>query len=333
MGDVLGMKYTRPVFFILLLLGCLAGEFSSAQSSYLQPGTAVASTAGLGDDSQPDTVLTIKKRVDEVHVLFTATDRHGKFVRNLNENDFVVLDDHKPPQEIVSFRHDTDLPLELGLLVDTSGSVQGRFGFEQEAAVSFLQRTLRPNFDRAFVMGFNSKSQVTQDFTDNVKLLQTGVERLHDGGGTAIYDAIYKACRDKLITATSDRPERRAIIVVSDGEDNQSEVTRAQAIEMAQRAEVMIYAISTDDSGLVLRGDKALQQLADATGGRAFFPFKMKDIKNSFAAIEDELRSQYVISYHPADFDPDGRYRSIQITALKKDLQVRARQGYYAPRQ
>jgi VWFA-related protein len=169
--------------------------------------------------------------------------------------------------------------------------------------------------------------------------LQTGVSQLRDGGGTALYDAIYRACRDKLRDQVinsdpqSDRPIRRAIVVVSDGEDNQSEVSRAQAIEMAQRAEVMVYAISTDDSGLVLRGDKTLQQIADATGGRAFFPFKMKDIKNSFAAIEDELRSQYVISYHPADFDSDGRYRAIQITAIKKDLQVRARQGYWAPRQ
>jgi len=102
---------------------------------------------------------------------------------------------------------------------------------------------------------------------------------------------------------------------------------------MAERAQVLIYAISTDDSGLILRGDQRLQQLADATGGRAFFPFKMKDIKSSFSAIEDELRSQYVISYSPANFDADGRFRSIQITALKKDLQVRSRRGYFAPQQ
>ena len=102
---------------------------------------------------------------------------------------------------------------------------------------------------------------------------------------------------------------------------------------MAQRAEVIIYAISTDDSGLILRGDKVLEQLAGATGGRAFFPFKMKDITHSFAAIEDELRSQYIVSYKPADFDADGRFRSIEISALKKDLQVRARKGYFAPQQ
>jgi VWFA-related protein len=271
--------------------------------------------------------------VDEVNVLFIATDHHGKFVRNLNQGDFTILDDHKPPQSIVNFRRETDLPLELGLLVDTSGSVHSRFDFEQEAAVSFLQHTLRANFDKAFVMGFSTHSQVTQEFTDNVRLLETGVRNLHNGGGTAMYDAIYRACREKLSKDRGDHPVRRAIIVVSDGEDNQSEVSRALAIEMAQRSEVIIYAISTDDSGLILRGDKALQQLADATGGRAFFPFKMKDIKNSFAAIEDELRSQYVVSYRPADFDADGRYRSIEITALKKDLQVRARKGYYAPRQ
>jgi Ca-activated chloride channel homolog len=289
-------------------------------------------SASTGTDPS-DTILTIKKRVDEVNVLFIATDHHGKFVRNLNQGDFNILDDHQPPQSIVNFRRETDLPIELGLLVDTSGSVHGRFDFEQEAAVSFLQHTLRANFDKAFVMGFSSHSLVTQDFTDSVRLLETGVHSLRNGGGTALYDAIYRACREKLSKERGDHPVRRAIVVVSDGEDNQSEVTRASAIEMAQRAEVIVYAISTDDSGLILRGDKALQQLADATGGRAFFPFKMKDIKNSFAAIEDELRSQYVVSYRPANFDADGRYRSIEITALKKDLQVRARKGYYAPRQ
>jgi len=159
------------------------------------------------------------------------------------------------------------------------------------------------------------------------------VQRLSNGGGTALYDAIYKACKEKLLREHSDHPIRKAIVVLSDGEDNQSEHSRAQAIEMAQRAEVLIYAISTDDSGLILRGDRVLEELANASGGRAFFPFKMKDVKNSFSAIETELRSQYVVSYHPADFDADGRYRSIEITALKKDLQVRARKGYYAPRQ
>jgi len=308
-----------------------------AQSNYVVPASALpvvgASVASAPPASEPsdDAILTIRKRVDEVNLLFIATDKHGKFVRDLNQGDFTILDDHKPPQSIANFRRETDLPLKLGLLVDTSGSVHGRFDFEQEAAVSFLRHTLRANFDEAFVMGFSGHTQVSQSFTDNVELLATGVHNLKNGGGTALYDAVYRACRDTLIKQVADHPVRRAIVIVSDGEDNQSEITRMQAIEMAQRAEVIIYAISTDDSGLILRGDRVLQQLADATGGRAFFPFKMKDIKSSFAAIEDELRSQYVVSYHPADFDADGRYRSIEITAVKKDLQVRARKGYFAP--
>jgi len=306
-----------------------------AQAPYVATsGIALPAVPSSSESDQSgNPVLTIKKRVDEVNVLFIATDRHGKFVRNLNQRDFTILDDHKPPQAIVNFRRETDLPLEVGLLVDTSGSVRSRFDFEQEAAVSFLQHTLRPGFDKAFVMGFSAHSQVAQDFTDNVMLLATGVHSLRNGGGTALYDAIYRACRDKLSKERADHPVRRAVIIISDGEDNQSEVSRAQAIEMAQRAEVIVYAISTDDSGLILRGDKVLQQLADATGGRAFFPYKMKDIRNSFTAIEDELRSQYAVSYRPADFDADGRYRSIEIIALKKDLQVRARKGYFAPRQ
>jgi len=329
------MKYIGR-FWSLACITLLATTVPAVgQSAYFAPKTAsaVAPPASSSANETDDAITTIKARVDEVKVLFIAMDRHGKFVRNLNQNDFTFLDDHKPPQSILSFRRETDLPLELGLLIDTSGSVRGRFDFEQEAAVSFLEHTLRPQFDKAFVMGFSSRSQLTQDFTDNVQLLETGVKNLHDGGGTALYDAIYRACREKLLKDGSERPVRRAVVIVSDGEDNQSEVSRAQAIEMAQRAEVLIYAISTDDSGLVLRGDKVLQQLADATGGRAFFPFKMKDIKSSFSAIEDELRSQYVVSYRPADFDADGRYRAIEITALKKDLQVRARKGYYAPRQ
>jgi VWFA-related protein len=328
------MKYIGK-YFLLGVLVAVAGLPLRAQVTYLAPSNALVSSPASGfDASQPDeSVLTIKKRVDEVNVLFIATDRHGKFVRNLNQKDFAILDDHKPPQAIVNFRRETDLPIELGLLIDTSGSVRGRFDFEQDAAATFLQNTVRPNFDKAFVVGFNGHSQMMQDFTDSAALLAAAVHRLQDGGGTALYDAIYRACHDHLIKDHEDHPSRRAIVVVSDGEDNQSEFSEAQAVEMAQRAEVIVYAISTDDSGLILRGDKVLERIAGATGGRAFFPFRTKDIKNSFAAIEDELRSQYIISYHPADFEADGRYRPIEITALKKDLQVRSRKGYYAPRQ
>jgi len=320
---------------LAIILFASFSNFARAQATqYAVPVAAVVGISATTTDNGPDdSILTIRKRVDEVNVLFIATDRHGKFVRNLNQADFAILDDHKPVQSIVNFRRETDLPIELGLLMDVSGSVKGRFAFEKDAATGFLQHIIRPGFDKAFVVGFNKDSHMAQDFTDQVPALAAGIQHLSDGGGTALYDAIYKACKEKLLREHSDHPIRKAIVVVSDGEDNQSEVTRAPAIEMAQRAEVLIYAISTDDSGLILRGDKVLEDLASATGGRAFFPFKMKDITHSFAAIEDELRSQYDIAYKPADFDADGRYRSIEITSLKKDLQVRARRGYFAPRQ
>ncbi len=318
----------------LTLVATAWGQGSGYMSSASNPSSSYSAYSGSNsNDGANEPVLTIKKRVNEVNVLFIATDKHGKFVRNLNQKDFSILDDHKPVQSIVNFRPETDLPIEMGLVVDTSGSVHSRFDFEKQAALGFLQHVLRPGYDKAFVVGFNKTNHVTQDFTDKVQLLSAGINRLSDGGGTALYDAIYNSCKQKLLQEHSDRPIRKALIVLSDGEDNQSEVTREQAIEMAQRAEVLIYAISTDDSGLILRGDKNLEDLASATGGRAFFPYKMKDITHSFAAIEDELRSQYVVSYTPSDFDADGRYRSIEITALKKDLQVRARRGYYAPRQ
>jgi VWFA-related protein len=338
--DSFGMKYTKATFRLaaLLLATFMLVAQSSAQSAYVSGAPSLSaynagSTAVENPDDPQSSMITLHARVNEVNLLFIATDKHGKFVRDLNEKDFSILDDHKPPQAILNFRRETDLPLHMGLLVDVSGSVDSRFDFEQTAATSFLQHTLRTGFDKAFIVGFNSHSQISQDFTDNFQLLSTGVHKLHSGGGTALYDAVYHACKEKFLKDRPDRPVRKAIVIVSDGEDNQSEVSRAQAIEMAQRSEVIIYAISTDDSGLVMRGDKVLEQLAEATGGRAFFPFKMKDITHSFAAIEDELRSQYIVSYKPANFDADGRYRSIEISSLKKDTQVRARKGYFAPQQ
>jgi VWFA-related protein len=335
--DSFGMKYAHLIALLVLIASAAttAGGQGSPYATLPSPAlSATATAAGASSDNEDQSVLTIRKRVDEVHLLFTATDRHGRFVKNLSQGDFQILDDHKPPQSISEFRRETDLPLELGLVVDVSGSIRSRFTFEQDSAIAFMQHTLRPHFDKAFVMGFNGHPQIAQDFTDSAAVLAQGVHRLRAGGGTALYDAIYHACRDKLLNkGDSNRPVRHALIVLSDGDDNQSEVTREAAIEMAQRAEVIIFAISTDDSPTYQRGDRVLQQLADSTGGRAFFPLKVKDVARSFTSIEDELRSQYVVSYKPAQFDADGRFRSIELTSEKKDLSLRARRGYYAPRQ
>ena len=332
-------------FLLLSLAACLTLLFAAAGAPaqveagqsltqpYLSSAEAAYETGAYPEQEGNSPLLTIRKRVDEVNVVFTATNGHGKFVRDLSQSDFRVLDNNQPPQSILDFSRETNLPLRVGLLVDDSGSVKSRFTFEQNAAISFLKQVVRPGADRAFVIGFNSHSKLMKDFTDNTFQLSSAIDNLRAGGGTALYDAIYLACKEKLLRTGDSRPVRRAIIVLSDGEDNQSQVSLGTAIQMAQRAEVVIYAISTDDSGLVLRGDGVLEQLANSTGGRAFFPYKMNDITKAFTAIEEELRSQYSLAYKPADLSADGRYHSIEIIALSKKVHVRARPGYYAPTQ
>ncbi len=279
-------------------------------------------------------LTTIRKRVDEVNVIFTVTDKHGRYVKNLAKNDFRVLDDRQPQAQVVSFSSESNLPLRVGLLIDASNSVRDRFKFEQAAAIEFLNQIVRPNFDKAFTIGFDTTPEVTQDFTDNTEALSKGVRMLRPGGGTAMYDALYYACRDKLAKAKDAGSVRRAVILLTDGEDNQSHVTREEAIEMAQRAEVIVYTISTNISGMKSHGDKVLERIADATGGRAFFPFKVEDVADAFTQIQDELRSQYALSYRPTGFKRDGAYHAIEIVAEKhKDMHVRARRGYYAPNQ
>lgn len=304
---------------------------SSSAAATPPPSTGTTQPPASKDD---ENLPIIRKRVDEVNVVFTVTDKRGKFVKDLTKSDFKVIDDNKPADQIRSFSAETNLPLRVGLLIDASNSVRDRFKFEQEAAIEFLNQIIRPKDDRAFVIGFDTTPEVTQDFTDSTEALSHGVRMLRPGGGTAMYDAIYYACRDKLLAEDkSGIATRRAIILLSDGEDNQSRVSREEAVQMAQRAEVIIYTISTNTSGLRLRGDKVLEHFAEETGGKAFFPFKIQDVSNAFSEISDELRSQYAISYKPADFQANGKYRSIDILADNKKYKVRARKGYYAPTQ
>jgi Ca-activated chloride channel family protein len=305
-----------------------------AKTSEPKPDVPAAASESLAPVASDDPATTIHRTVNEVNVVFTVTDKHGRYVKDLKKNDFRVIDDSRPAEEVRSFHNETDLPLLVGLLVDASNSVRDRFKFEQESAIEFLNQTVRPKYDKAFVVGFDVTPEVTQDFTDNTEALSRGVRSLRPGGGTAMYDALYFACRDKLLRAqqTQSGPVRRAVILLTDGDDNQSHVTREEAIEMAQRAEVIVYTISTNVTGARQRGDKVLERIAEATGGRAFFPFQITDVANAFAEIQDELRSQYALSYKPAGLIADGRYHTIEILAQNhKSLRVRSRRGYYAP--
>jgi len=299
------------------------------------PPSAQSPEQNSGDEGNDSGgVPKIRVGTNEVNVVFTVTDKHGKRVTDLRKNDFRFVDDSKPVTEVRSFHAETNLPLQVGLLIDASSSVRDRFKFEQESAIEFLNQTVRKRYDLAFVVGFDATPEVTQDFTDDTEKLGRGVRSLRPGGGTAMYDALYYACRDKLLKKPPNGPTRRAIILLSDGDDNQSHVTREEAIEMAQRAEAIVYTISTNVSGTKGAGDKVLERIADATGGRAFAPFQIRDVANAFAEIQDELRSQYAVAYQPADFKADGHFRTIEVVANdRKSFRVRARRGYYAPAQ
>jgi VWFA-related protein len=294
------------------------------------PGAPTLEDPPKSNGDEP--VTTIIRFANEVRVIFTVTDKRGRYIKDLKRDDFRVIDDKKPADRINSFHSETDLPLQVGLLIDASNSIRDRFKFEQEAAIEFLNSIVRPRYDQAMIVGFDSTPDVTQDFTDNTELLSKGVRALKAGGGTAMYDALYYACRDKLMKHEQTGPVRRAIILLSDGDDNSSHVTREESIEMAQRAEVIVYTISTNITGSKGKGDKILERIAEATGGRAFFPFQIRDVSDAFASIQDELRSQYAMSYRPADFVADGHFRTIEILAQQKAFHVRTRKGYYAPR-
>src|SRR5690348_1690526 len=299
------------------------------QNTAAQPASVAQSSSETADQGPP---TIIRSTVNEVNVVFAVTDKHNHYVKDLKASDFRVLDNRMPPANIRSFASETNLPLRVGLLVDSSNSIRDRFRFEQQAAIEFLNQIIHPSRDEGFVLGFDTTPEITQDFTGNAEKLANGVRMLRPGGGTAMYDAIYGACRDKLEKKNAEGGVRRAIILLSDGEDNQSRVTRDDAIEEAERDDVIVYTISTNVSGTKTRGDKILEAIANATGGRAFFPFKIEEVADAFSQIQEELRSQYAISYKPADFVADGKYRTIEIESVNKKYKVRGRKGYFAPR-
>ena len=270
---------------------------------------------------------------NEVNLIFTVTDKHGHYIPNLKLNDFALLDDQRAPEKVTSFRQQINLPLRVGIVVDASTSIRTRFQFEQQSATEFLLNILKAQSDRAFVMGFDVTPTIEADWTNNLDALETGINRMRPGGGTALFDAVYTACRDKLLTERGPEPVRKAMILISDGDDNQSRVHPDEAIKECQRADTIIYAISTNWTPSRGRGDKVLTDMAEATGGQVFFPPSVEEMSNSFKSIEEELRSQYALTYVPADFRPDGSFRTIYLYCNDRRYQVRARKGYFAPRQ
>lgn len=340
------MRIRRLAVVILLCAAMLLGaERGPAQ----QPAAPAAPPAQKEEPIQLEKKIT--SEINLVDVLFTVLNRRNKLVIDLNKDDFRVFDDGKP-QEVRFFSRQTDLPLRIGMLLDTSNSIRDRIQFEKDAATGFLFNVMRRGKDQAFVMIFDDGPDLVQGFTEDTGKLRDQIMDMRAGGGTAIYDAIYDACAKELSNPPrppGDQPDvvRRVMVLISDGEDNLSQHTRAEAIEMAQRTSVVIYAISTSTQWISLsetnpeklgdrkihktEGDQILEDLAEETGGRAFFPYHVDDLDQSFQDIGDELRSQYSLTYRPTNFAPTGRYHKIKIRVEgRKDLQVRARRGYYA---
>lgn len=305
---------------LLLSGGILCAFLYGAEPKKTQPSPPPVS------DESPITL-----DVNRVNMLFTVSDKKGRFITDLTRDDFQVFEEKKS-QSVVEFAAESDLPLRLGVLVDTSNSIRERFKFQQEAAVEFINSVMRPQ-DRAVVVSFDTGPELVADLTADTGVLDKAIRNLRPGGGTALYDAIFFACRDKLMLDQPRHKFRRALIILSDGDDNQSRYSRDQALEMAQKADVVVYAISTNITGLQTDGDKVLKYLAQETGGLVFFPFKVQDLSQSFENIANELRHQYNILYRPEPVRRDGLFHQVDIRVKnRKDLVVRARKGYYAPR-
>jgi len=276
----------------------------------------------------------IRASVDEVSILFAATD-HGKSVTNLASSDITVRDNSQPPNEILHFRNESQLPLRLGLVIDTSNSVTERFRFEQAAAAKFLEKVVTDQNDLAFVVGVNNSVLLVQDFTSDQALTAHAIKQLAPGGGTALWDAVSFAAQ-KLASRMEMQPVARVLVVISDGEDNSSTSTLKEAISKALLNEVAVYSVSTrdvrDDSEPAFLGDQALKKISELSGGAEYTPGSVAHLSRSLSELQEVIRSRYLISYRPAPFQRDGHYRPINITAEKDGhkLRIYARRGYYA---
>lgn len=281
---------------------------------------------------------TLHSNVDEVAVWFVATD-HGRPIRDLTQSEVTIRDAGKPPTSVTGFRTESELPLRLGLVIDTSDSIASRFKFEQTAATDFVQKVLTDKDDLAFVVAVSNSVRLVQDFTSDNSEISDGIRSLAPAGGTALWDAVTFAA-DKLSSRTEDRPVAKILVVISDGRDNSSQSTLKQAIDAAEHKDVTVYTVSTNDVRYVttafldsiVLGDRALKALAERTGGNGFVPGSIGNLNKSLDELQEFVRSRYALSYRPALLKREDQYRSINIVAQKSGhkLRVYARKGYYA---
>jgi len=296
------------------------------------PGQDPPPKPQTGSQAQPRlSDQTYRVSVDLINIFCSVWDKEtSSFVTNLTKDNFAVYEDNNK-QEILNFSREINLPLTIALLIDTSQSVAPKLKFEQEASTNFFHSVLQEK-DRAMLLEFDSGVTLVQDFTNDINKLAKQIKTLRAAGGTALYDAIYLACDEKLIREMG----RKTIVILSDGEDMSSKYTFEQALEMALKAEATIFAISVNRGGFygvgnTKNGDMVMQQFADETGGKVFMPFKVEELESAFQQISRELRSQYNIGYLSNNTQRDGTYRKVDVKVAEKGLKARFRKGYYAP--
>jgi VWFA-related protein len=318
---------------------------------------AAPAAAQQNPPAKDDTVQTFKVQVNVVNVFFNVKDKHGALVPNLTQSDFELLEEGRP-QTIKYFAAETNQPLTLGMMIDSSGS-QGRvLDMEKEVGAQFLHEVLGPK-DLAFVISFDVQVELLQDLTNSQRDLRAALDsaRINVGGGgygppgmgggpfpthgvpkgTLLYDAVYLAAHDVL----GNEVGRKAMILLTDGQDQGSRTTIREAVEMAQKADSMIYVLLCADRGFYggggfgsggYEGDRDMKKLVEDTGGRVIdVGNKPEKLKEAFDQIQAELRSQYSIGYTSDDPKHDGSFRRIELRAKKGELKVQARKGYYAP--
>jgi len=273
---------------------------------------------------------TIRTEVSLVNVIFSVLDRANRPVAGLSMGDFLVFEDRKP-QKIEYFsrlNENQELPLTIALLVDTSGSVRSKLEYEKLTAAEFLRTVVRRNKDQALLIQFDSEVRLVQDYTDDPETLIRALETLDAGNSTSLYDAVYLAAEERL----KEEAGRKIIVAITDGDDTSSKLKKEQAIEAAQRNDVLIYGIGVRSPEFGANFG-VLKEFAEETGGGFFSPrAKISEIQMAFRAIGEDLKGQYSLAYTPDNKYKDGKFRSIEVRCKINGTRIRARRGYYAPK-
>jgi len=323
----------------------VAGIFTVAMAAYLGLGNTTPAQSQQDQQQVPQSQKPVTVQTTLVNVFVTVRDKRHEIVSDLTQNDFKVFEDGQE-QKVAFFSKDVNLPITLGLLIDTSGSMERVIGAEQDTASRFLREVMRKK-DEAMVISFDFDVDLLADFTEDTNVLERAIRRTSvnsvggggvvtpgtipsgsNAGGTDLYDAIYLACHDELATEAG----RKAVIVMSDMEDTGSKLRLQDAAEACQRADGVIHVLLISDPGATFGvGPGVARKMADDTGGRVINVHNEKTLEKAFDEISEELRSQYVVGYYPTNDKRDGTFRKIRVDVSRSDVKVLARRGYYAP--